>query len=235
MALQVIERLVDDLDGESTAQHTISFAYEGVQYKIDLNEANAAEMRALFEKYANAATPVDRKGNRLTKLIGQPDRSDSAVAGDVSSELQEGAAAAEESADVIAAADPTEEPKKTVPPAQRDTSTYKRTDLGLARPDTKTIRAWAKAVKIPGVGDQGRLKPHVVQAYKDAHDPALKNGNGNGNGSVTDEAAANGNGKVVTPATAMPKKAVTRPAPLRRVSGPKNTPAKNGRKVSAGI
>jgi hypothetical protein len=58
MAREMIERLVDDLDG-SDAVETVRFGLDGVSYEIDLTEKNAAALRKALEKYARAA----RKGS----------------------------------------------------------------------------------------------------------------------------------------------------------------------------
>lgn len=47
-------RLVDDLDG-STADETVTFALDGMQYEIDLTEKNAAKLRKAFEGFVASA------------------------------------------------------------------------------------------------------------------------------------------------------------------------------------
>ncbi|MEV0366091.1 Lsr2 family protein [Nocardia fusca] len=63
MARKVVISLIDDLDGESPAAETVVFAFEGVTYEIDLTEANAGEMRAVFGKW----TPFARKAGRAAR------------------------------------------------------------------------------------------------------------------------------------------------------------------------
>ncbi|MBE4720003.1 Lsr2 family protein [Pseudarthrobacter sp. AB1] len=46
--------LSDDLDG-SEASETITFALDGAEYEIDLNETNAAELREALERFTQAA------------------------------------------------------------------------------------------------------------------------------------------------------------------------------------
>ena len=46
MAKQVIQRLVDDIDG-SEATESISFNVDGHSYQIDLNDRHAEELRAI--------------------------------------------------------------------------------------------------------------------------------------------------------------------------------------------
>ena len=54
MAQRVVVQKTDDLDG-SEATHTVTFALEGVNYEIDLNDAHAEELRAAIRQYASAA------------------------------------------------------------------------------------------------------------------------------------------------------------------------------------
>ena len=58
MARQVIEKLIDDLDG-SPAVETVAFALDGTSYEIDLSKRNAAAFRKTFDRYVKAA---QRKG-----------------------------------------------------------------------------------------------------------------------------------------------------------------------------
>lgn len=58
MATQIITRLLDDLDGSEAAE-TVRFAYDGVEYTIDLSAKNAAKLR-------KALGPYQEKGVRVT-------------------------------------------------------------------------------------------------------------------------------------------------------------------------
>ena len=58
MAREVIEKLIDDLDG-SPAVETVAFALDGTSYEIDLSKRNAAAFRRTFARYVKAA---QRKG-----------------------------------------------------------------------------------------------------------------------------------------------------------------------------
>ena len=55
--------LLDDIDGTEAAK-TVSFAFDGVQYEIDLSEEHLAEIAADFEKWGAAARRVG--GRRRT-------------------------------------------------------------------------------------------------------------------------------------------------------------------------
>jgi hypothetical protein len=54
MARKVITVLSDDLDG-SEATETISFALDGTEYEIDLNEAHANELRETLARFTEVA------------------------------------------------------------------------------------------------------------------------------------------------------------------------------------
>ncbi|NNH73426.1 Lsr2 family protein [Nocardia uniformis] len=65
MAKKVTVSLIDDVDGESTADETIEFAIDGVSYEIDLSSVNAAKLRDGLETWVSAARRVS--GRRRTK------------------------------------------------------------------------------------------------------------------------------------------------------------------------
>jgi hypothetical protein len=69
MATEVVTLLRDDLNG-STAERTVNFAWDGVNYEIDLSKKNIAELAALLEPYvAVARRSADRR------RTGRPARS----------------------------------------------------------------------------------------------------------------------------------------------------------------
>ena len=59
MAREVIEKLVDDLDG-SEAIETIRFGLDGDSYEIDLSKKNAATLRKALGPYVSAARRSSR-------------------------------------------------------------------------------------------------------------------------------------------------------------------------------
>ncbi|WP_189114515.1 histone-like nucleoid-structuring protein Lsr2 [Pilimelia terevasa] len=61
MARQTITVLTDDLDG-GTADESVSFALDGVQYEIDLSAKNAEKLRKALAPYVDNATRVGRGG-----------------------------------------------------------------------------------------------------------------------------------------------------------------------------
>ncbi|WP_430335897.1 histone-like nucleoid-structuring protein Lsr2 [Rhodococcus sp. ACT016] len=70
MAQKVVVQLVDDLDGDpiDIGGETISFAVNGVDYSIDLNDKNATEFHRKLDYYIKYATRVGgRKATRPAK------------------------------------------------------------------------------------------------------------------------------------------------------------------------
>ncbi|WP_284982445.1 Lsr2 family protein [Arthrobacter sp. efr-133-TYG-118] len=59
MAQKIVTLLEDDLDG-STADETVLFGLDGVEYVIDLNTAHANELRESVSKFTAAARKVGR-------------------------------------------------------------------------------------------------------------------------------------------------------------------------------
>jgi Lsr2 len=57
MAKKTVVLLEDDIDG-SEASETISFALDGSEYEIDLNEAHAGELREALARFADAGRRV---------------------------------------------------------------------------------------------------------------------------------------------------------------------------------
>ncbi|TDP33177.1 histone-like nucleoid-structuring protein Lsr2 [Nocardia ignorata] len=60
MARKVVVTLVDDYDGTSTAEETVTFGIDGHTYEIDLSETNATKLRNTFEQW----TPYARRTSR---------------------------------------------------------------------------------------------------------------------------------------------------------------------------
>ncbi|RDI67902.1 histone-like nucleoid-structuring protein Lsr2 [Nocardia pseudobrasiliensis] len=60
MARKVVVELVDDFDGKSPAEETVSFALDGVEYEIDLSMLNAGRLREIFEPWAQQGRKVGR-------------------------------------------------------------------------------------------------------------------------------------------------------------------------------
>ena len=54
MAREVIERLIDDLDG-TEAVETVTFGLDGTSYELDLSTKNAATFRKALDRYVQAA------------------------------------------------------------------------------------------------------------------------------------------------------------------------------------
>jgi hypothetical protein len=73
MARQVITTLIDDLDGKK-ADRTVEFSLDGVNYTIDLSEANAGKLRKALDPYINAGTRLGRAGGRISVRRSVPVR-----------------------------------------------------------------------------------------------------------------------------------------------------------------
>ncbi len=68
MAREVIEKLVDDLDG-GEAVETVTFAIDGNSYEIDLSKKNAAAFRKLLDRYIKASRRSSTAGGRRRKAV----------------------------------------------------------------------------------------------------------------------------------------------------------------------
>lgn len=88
MAQKVIVELIDDLDDEPIdfGGETISFAVNGVEYTIDLNDKNATEFHRKLDYYIRHATKVG--GRQTTARPAKP-----AADGASSQQIREWAAA----------------------------------------------------------------------------------------------------------------------------------------------
>jgi nucleoid-associated protein Lsr2 len=74
MAREVIEKMVDDLDG-GDATETVSFGLDGTSYEIDLSRKNAAAFRKLLDRYVAAGRRSSTGGGRRRKAAASTDRS----------------------------------------------------------------------------------------------------------------------------------------------------------------
>ena len=60
MARQLVETLVDDLDGSEAAE-TVAFGLDGKSYEIDLSQKNAAALRRQLTRFVDAAGGAQRQ------------------------------------------------------------------------------------------------------------------------------------------------------------------------------
>ena len=60
---RVITELVDDIDG-STAEETVSFALDGVEYEIDLSLPNASNLRQGLDEYVSKGRRIGGRAKR---------------------------------------------------------------------------------------------------------------------------------------------------------------------------
>jgi hypothetical protein len=68
MAKKVTVTLVDDFDGEGTADETVEFGLDGVSYEIDLSSKNAAKLRNDLKQWVEAGRRVG--GRRRGRSAG---------------------------------------------------------------------------------------------------------------------------------------------------------------------
>jgi len=61
VARQVVETLIDDIDGKG-ADETVRFGLDGADYTIDLSGRNAGKLRSLLSAYQEAGTRLGRSG-----------------------------------------------------------------------------------------------------------------------------------------------------------------------------
>ena len=63
MAKHIVTQITDDLDGSKDAQ-PYSFAWQGTEYTIDLNNKNFKAMEKQMRPYVEAGTKVSRRSPR---------------------------------------------------------------------------------------------------------------------------------------------------------------------------
>jgi hypothetical protein len=76
MARETIVQITDDLDGSKGAEE-VSFAYQGVEYRIDLGKKNRAALDKILKPYMDAGTRVTRR------TAGRPGTSNTAAKRDL--------------------------------------------------------------------------------------------------------------------------------------------------------
>lgn len=76
MAKKIVILLEDDIDG-SEANETISFALDGREYEIDLNDGHARELRETLSRFTTAGRQISggrgRPAARTKSSQGGPD------------------------------------------------------------------------------------------------------------------------------------------------------------------
>ncbi|MGW5455741.1 histone-like nucleoid-structuring protein Lsr2 [Nocardia sp. NPDC003979] len=60
MVRKVVVTLIDDFDGTSAAEETVTFGIDGHSYEIDLSETNATKLRNTFEQWVPYARRTGR-------------------------------------------------------------------------------------------------------------------------------------------------------------------------------
>ncbi|WP_437770486.1 histone-like nucleoid-structuring protein Lsr2 [Arthrobacter sp. KNU40] len=72
MTQRMVILLEDDLDG-SKASETVSFALDGAEYVIDLNEEHASELRSALAKYMAAGRRAGGRARSPRKVAAGSD------------------------------------------------------------------------------------------------------------------------------------------------------------------
>lgn len=79
MAQKTIVSLIDDLDG-GEAHESLTFGLDGVEYNIDLSEANAKKLRSAFATFLPHARRIGRRSAGTTASSSQSKRSTTELA-----------------------------------------------------------------------------------------------------------------------------------------------------------
>ncbi|MFD3705810.1 Lsr2 family protein [Nocardia sp. NPDC058658] len=78
MARKVVVTLIDDFDGTSVAEDTVSFEIDGAAYEIDLSDTNATKLRESFDQWVPYARRIGRAktAGRQSSATGKSSRRD---------------------------------------------------------------------------------------------------------------------------------------------------------------
>jgi hypothetical protein len=87
MAKKVTVTLVDDFDGEATADETVEFGLDGVTYEIDLSSKNATKLRNDLKQWVEAGRRVG--GRRRGRAAAGPARGRGAIDREQSAAIRE--------------------------------------------------------------------------------------------------------------------------------------------------
>jgi hypothetical protein len=87
MAKKVTVTLVDDFDGEGTADETVEFGLDGVSYEIDLSSRNAKKLREDLKQWVDAGRRVG--GRRRGRANGPTTRGRGAIDREQSAAIRE--------------------------------------------------------------------------------------------------------------------------------------------------
>ena len=81
MAQRTTVIVTDDLDGTEGAD-TVTFAFEGIEYQVDLSESNAKKLKKALDPYISAARKTGGKrpsSRRSSASSSRPSSSDTAA------------------------------------------------------------------------------------------------------------------------------------------------------------
>jgi hypothetical protein len=165
---QRIVELVDDLDGQPAAE-TLQLRLDGIDYEIDLSEANAAKLRTVLQEFIQNARQVN--GRRRAKAKPQVQRPTANDAAKIRTWAQEQglkvSARGRISADLrklYQEAQAAPRHLKAVPSPEPAKQTPRQTQLPLAVPE-RVIRDWFRAQQRPIKS----VTPKRRTEYNEAH------------------------------------------------------------------
>ena len=175
MATKTIVTKIDDIDG-SPAVQSFTFTWQGVRYDIDLSKANAAALKADFDKWISSA----RRHRFGGRQAGQPTKAqiaEAAAAAAAKPGAKPAAKPATKAAAKPAAKAATKAPAKPAPKTATKTAAKPAAKKTAAKkasgPATSDVRAWAVQEGIK-VADRGRLAPALVEKFLAAKAAAAK-------------------------------------------------------------
>jgi hypothetical protein len=168
VAQKVVTRLVDDLDGTQAGNiETVTFALDGVSYRIDLSSEHAAELRNTLAEFVTVAR---RAGGRIQR--GRAGRTPHPAGSQAPRNVGHGSNGAGTAG------------RSSV----EDSS-------GVGRPgrteQTRAIREWARANGYQ-VSERGRIAGHIIEAFEAAHARDGTEAGSNGSGAAHEVPAFSG-------------------------------------------
>lgn len=82
MAKRILVTLIDDFDGTSTADETVTFSIDGLGYEIDLSNEHSEQLRAVFSDWITHARKASgaKRRSAAPKQRAATERQESAAA-----------------------------------------------------------------------------------------------------------------------------------------------------------
>ena len=163
MAIKTIVQKVDDIDG-SPATKTLTFAWGGYKYHIDLNDTHAATMKADFERWAKVAKR-ERYGGRQKVASAVAAAPAAKAAAKPAAAAKSAAKPAAKPAATKAAAKPAATKAAAAKTAKAKAKPRRRVAAKKPTgPSSAEIRTWAGNEGIK-VADRGRIAPALIEQF----------------------------------------------------------------------